>query len=264
MKICMMSCMMSPMPPAEIVRTAVACGMTAIDWVTTHKTDPRELRKLSLDSGLKIVAHTMLKYKFQRREPDYLDEFKQSLEDAYELGAPILMLPPFGRDNQKSLEEDRKDWIEYYAQAYPLAKEAGITLTLESTGMKNSPIVTADEVLEVIRQVPGLKLTFDQGNTATADDPLEASRKLRDHIVHIHLKDWKIYDHQEPDSLEKRNGKFFANAVIGEGDMELKKFWDETDSRLRDLYVNLETHDFSVAKDHAAVMRKVSDLLRNW
>ncbi|MBO4633219.1 MAG: sugar phosphate isomerase/epimerase [Lentisphaeria bacterium] len=256
--------MMGSTPPKEIVRTAVSCGMTAIDWVTTHGNDPRELKKISQDAGLKIAAHTMVKYKFLRREPDYLDEFKYSLDDACELEAPILMIPPFARKDQKSLEDDRKAWTEYYAQVCPLAQEAGITLTLESTGLRDSPIVTADEVLEVIGQVPGLKLVFDIGNTATADDPIQAYRKLREHVVHIHLKDRKIYDREEPGSLLKRNGKYFRPAVIGEGDLGLKKFWEEVDSRGRKLYVNLETQDYSEARNHAKILRNASDFLWGW
>ena len=264
MKLCMMTMMLNPMPPAGIVQEAVKCGMTAIDWITTHHTDPRILRKLSLDAGLKIAAHTMIKRKFIERKPDYLDDFKYSLEDAHILGAPILMLPPFPRENQKSMEDDRKAWTEYYAQACPLAQEAGITLTLESTGYRHSPITTADEVLEVLGQVPGLKVTYDHGNTATADDPVQAYLKLKDHIVHFHLKDWKITDREVPGSDLKRDGRYYRDAVIGEGDLELKKFWDAVDSRGRELYVNLETHDYTEARDHAGVLRKVSDALRNW
>ena len=95
MKLCMMSCMMGRFTPEQIVATAIACGMEAIDWVSTHHTEPAELRKISEDAGLRIAAHTMIKEKFLRRETDYLDEFKASLDDACILGAPVLMLPPF-------------------------------------------------------------------------------------------------------------------------------------------------------------------------
>lgn len=264
MKLCMMSLILNQLPPKKITDAAVDCGMTAIDWITTHGTDPRILKRISEDAGLKIAAHTMLKKKFQEHKPDYLDDFKYSLEDAVLMGAPILMIPPVARENQKSLEEDRKAWTEYFALACPLAQEADITLTLESTGYRSSPITTADEVLEVIRQVPGLKVTYDHGNTATADDPVEAYRKLKSYIVHFHLKDWKITDREEPGSTLKRDGRFYREAVIGEGDLELRKFWNEVDSRGRELYVNLETADYSGQNMTPEVLRKVSDVLRNW
>ena len=61
MKLCMMSCMMGRFTPEQIVATATACGMEAIDWVSTHHTEPAELRKISEDAGLRIAAHTMIK-----------------------------------------------------------------------------------------------------------------------------------------------------------------------------------------------------------
>ena len=191
MKLCMMSCMLgASMTPREIVQTAVECGMDAIDWVSTHKTDPAELRKMSLDAGLKIVSHTMLKTKFLKRESDYMDEFKESLEDACILGSPILMLPPFPRYEQVSMEDDRKAWIEYYAQACPLAQKAGVTLTVESTGYPNSPIVTVEENVvngsygqTVLSYVNNKRLDIDVMNVTLPDEFIEHGKeKGQNHV----------------------------------------------------------------------------------
>ena len=264
MKLCMMSCMMQD-PPETIVKTAVECGMPAIDWVCRNDyADPKTLRKMSLDSGLKIAAHTILGSKFLKRAPDALDDFKRSLEFAVELGAPIMMLPPFPRAGQVSMEDDRRAWTEFYAECLPLTRAAGITLTLEATGFKNSPITTAAESLEVLRAVPGLKCTLDHGNMETAEPSIGAYTALRDYVVHIHLKDWKIYDSPRRDALPKRTGKYFANAVIGEGDLPLREFWDTLDAKGRELYVNMETGDFYRTSSTAAVLKRVSDILRNW
>ena len=40
MNICMMSLTMQDSTPEEIVDIAVKCNMGAIDWITTHKSDP--------------------------------------------------------------------------------------------------------------------------------------------------------------------------------------------------------------------------------
>lgn len=264
MRLCMMSCMMGRFTPKQIVATAVSCGMEAIDWVSTHRTEPAELRKISEDAGLRIAAHTMIKEKFIQRKADYLDDFKASLDDACIMGTSILMLPPFPRISQVSLEDDRKAWTEYYARALPLAQKAGVTLTLESTGIINSPIVTVSEVLEVLHNVPGLKLTLDHGNMQTAEDAVNAYSLLKEYIVHVHLKDWKVYDSPRADTTPKRCGKYFANAVIGEGDMDLKTFWSHFDDRGRQLSINLETMDFRNPESTPDVLKKVSDLLRNW
>ena len=265
MKLCMMSCMMQGAGPQEIVRTAVECGMDAIDWVCSHQFAPAEqLRNLSGDNGLKIIAHTILGSTFAARDPNALDDFKRSLEFAVDLGAPVIMLPPFPRKDQISMEDDRKAWIGFYAQAQPLAQAAGITLTVEATGLRNSPVTTTAETLEVLHAVPGLMCTLDPGNMETAEHAVNAYTALKDYVVQFHLKDWKIYDRSAENTDLKRCGKYFANAVIGEGDLDLKAFWNTVDARGRELYVNLETTDFARTSSAAAVLKKTADLLRNW
>lgn len=175
-----------------------------------------------------------------------------------------MMLPPFPRAGQVSMEDDRRAWTEFYAECLPLTQAAGITLTLEATGFRNSPITTAAESLEVLRAVPGLKCTLDHGNMETAEPSIGAYTALREYVVHIHLKDWKIYDSPRRDALPKRTGKYFANAVIGEGDLPLREFWDTLDAKGRELYVNMETGDFYRTSSTAAVLKRVSDMLRNW
>ena len=265
MKLCMMSCMMLEAKPEEIVRTAVECGMDAIDWVCYYKySSAKQLRELSEDNGLKIIAHTALGSTFVGRDPNALDDFKHSLEFAVDLGAPVMMFPPFPRRNQVSMEDDRKAWIGFYAQAQPLAQAAGIILTVESTGLINSPITTTAETLEVLQAVPGLMCTLDAGNMETAEPAVNAYTALKDYVVQFHLKDWKIYDKPVENSDLKRCGKYFANAVIGESDLDLKAFWDTVDARGRELYVNLETTDFDRKSSAAEVLKKTADLLRNW
>ena len=257
--------MMQGAGPEKIVRAAAECGMDAIDWVCRRRYAPAKyLRKLSEDSGLKIIAHTVLDRAFVDRDPNAADDFKRSLEYAVELGAPVMMLPPFPRKDQVSMEDDRKAWIEFYAQTQPLAQAAGITLTLESTGMRNSPITTTAETLEVLRAVPGLMCTLDPGNMETAEPAVNAYTVLKNHVVQFHLKDWKISDRPAENFDLKRCGKYFANAVIGEGDLDLKAFWDTVDARGRELYVNLETTDFARTSSAAAVLKKTADRLRNW
>lgn len=264
MKICMMSLMMEKHSVEEIVATALACNMDAIDWIGLHSQKAAFLRRLCDDNGLYIAAHTMIKWGFINDDPNYLDEFKASLDDACVMGAPVMMLPPFPRANQQSLEDDRKRYAEYYARGYELASKAGVTLTLESTGYHNSPITTADECLEVLKQIPGLKVTYDQGNVATADDPVEGFKKLRDYVVHFHVKDWYVSDTPGEGYTPKRCGKFYADATIGEGDMDIRSFWQLTNERERQLYVNPETRDYSGKRTPIETFNQVCAEMKSW
>ena len=161
------------------------------------------------------------------------------------------------------MEDDRKRYAEYYAKGCELAKAAGVQLTLESTGFLESPITTAEECLEILKQVPDLRVTFDQGNVATADDPESAFLKLRDYVVHFHLKDWLIYDNQVPGSDLKRCGKYFSDVMIGEGDMDIKGFWQLTNEREKALYVNPETKDHTGKRSALETFKQVCDILRS-
>ena len=265
MKLCMMSCMMYQCTPEEIVRTALDCGMEAVDWVCSNTwADPRHLRKISEDAGLVIAAHTILRSAFVSRGENALDDFKRSLEFACILGAPVMMQPPFPRKDQVSREDDFNAWIEFYAQTLPLAQACNITLTTEATGLAASPITTAEELSFLMRSVPGLKCTLDHGNMETAEPAVDAYLKLKEYVVQIHLKDWKIFSSPQPGAALKRSGKYFSDAVIGTGDMDLKAFWNTLDARGRDLYVNLETTDYDGTSSAAEVLKKTADALRSW
>ena len=260
----MMSCMMYRYSPEEIVQTAVDCRMEAIDWVCSNTwADPAYLRKISEDAGLTVAAHTILRSAFVQRGKNALDDFKRSLEFACILGAPVMMQPPFPRVEQVSREDDFNAWKEFYAQTQPLVKACNITLTTEATGIETSPVTTAKELLDLMESVPGLKCTLDHGNMETAEPSLDAYLKLKEYVVQIHLKDWKIFSSPQPGTALKRCGKYFADAVIGTGDMDLKGFWDTLDARGRDLYVNLETGDFSGTSSTAEVLKKTADALRS-
>lgn len=264
MNISMMSLTQQNSSPEEIVRLAADCGMCSVDWITVHNSDPAYLGKLTRDAGLFVAAHTPLDRAFIEGEKGWRDEFKRSLDAAVAMNAPVMMVPPFALKKHPDPSEGLKYWTDFYAWATPLSKQAGIVLTCESTGFPNSPVTTAEEILELIRNVPELRVTFDNGNTETACDALDAYRKLRQYVVRFHLKDWKISDVEIPFSEKKRNGKYFAVCVMGEGCIDLKKLWDEVDPESKKFTVNLETWHPDGSPLAPAELHAVCDRMRNW
>lgn len=264
MNICMMSLTMQESTPQEIVDAAVKCRMGAIDWITTHKSDPAWLGKISRDAGLDVAAYTPLDNAYIEGEGNWKDEFKRSLDAAIAMGAPVMMVPPFALKKHPEQAEGLKYWTEFYAWAAPLAKEADVILTCESTGFLNSPITTAEEVLEVLRNVPDLRVTYDNGNTETACDSIEAYKKLKDYVVRFHLKDWKISDTEFPGADLKRNGKYFAMCAIGEGNVNLKGLWDAVTPEAKKFTVNLETWQPDGTQFSVEQMNEICDRVRDW
>ncbi|MBO5761356.1 MAG: sugar phosphate isomerase/epimerase [Lentisphaeria bacterium] len=265
MNLSMMSCMIgSSLPPSETIEAARYANIDAVDWITCHNTPAKELKKMSDDAGLKIVAYTDFAWKFQDGREDWKDEYRTIFDNAAALNAPVVMIPPFAIKG-KDLKEGFKAWKDYYCEVTEEAKKYPFTLTLESTGMATSPVVTGEEVLEILQAAPGLKVTFDEGNTSTACDPLKAYDLLKDHVVHFHLKDWLIYDSPAEGTFPNRDGRHRANIIIGEGMLDLKAFWDIVlPEQKKNCYVNLETFDFTGKTSKKESIKKVADLLRNW
>jgi sugar phosphate isomerase/epimerase len=89
---------------------------------------------------------------------------------------------------------------------------AGLTAAHENC--MNWGGMSAEHTLRLIAEVPGLKLIFDTGNPVFQrdrskpqpdgsfpwQDPFEFWRKVRDHVVHIHIKDCRnpVSDDVEP------------------------------------------------------------------
>ena len=260
----MMSSTAGRVPAARVVEIAGASGCGGIEWINSHGSSGKELRKLVSDAGLKTVAYTMYDESFVNREADYLDRFKEHLEIAVDAEAPHIMIPPFARVNSKGLEEDRKEWIGYFEEIFPLAEAAGIPLTLESTGLPDSPIVSAEEHLEVFRHVPGLKLVFDNGNTFCADDPLNAFQTLLPWIIHVHLKDTYISDVSDGISMKKRNGKYTRQAMIGRGQQDLRTFLKLVSAVGYNRWITLESSDPERKIPITEVLINNISLIRSW
>lgn len=264
MKLCMMSMCMTGRTPQQIAEAAVACGLHGIDWVGTHDAKPAELRKISEDYGLTVVGHTSLLDGFIRRTPDWLDDVKRGIEFGAELGVHFMMIPPFARVDQKDIAEGQHDWIEYFEAAVPLAQAADIQLTIEATGFTASPISTAEEQLALLKAVPGLKITYDNGNIATSgQDQVEAWEMLKDYVPHVHIKDWKITDEEIPGSELKRCGKYFSESLIGEGNLDIASTVKAIQKSGYDGWVNLECFTETPEISHEMVMQRGCAYLRS-
>ncbi|MCD4825219.1 MAG: sugar phosphate isomerase/epimerase, partial [Phycisphaerae bacterium] len=240
-------------------KTAVELKMDGIDWVTTYGRDPKELKKMSHDAGLAIACHTFLAGKLMAGDADWLDEIKQSLDDAVELGAPVVMIPTMFND-KISRDDFRQFWIDALKQIAPFADQAGVTLTIENFPRKDSAFVTAADFFEAKAQIPQLKLTYDNGNAASGEDPVESLNLCKDDIVHVHFKDWYVQDQPGEGCLEMLNGKYFKPALIGQGDMPTRQCWNALKLSGYDGYVNIEYEGDDIPADEATKL--AMDFLR--
>ena len=261
MKFCMMTYTLMRQgcfTPEDCVRVAAELGMEGIDWITTYGRDPKELKKMSLDAGLTIAAHT-----FFLREPELAamkSTAERSMDDACELGAPIIMIPPMPLAGVTSAEENHARWCERLAEIAYFAESRNLVMTVENFPGPLSPFVTADDFLNAKKQVPSLKLTFDNGNAASGEDQIESLKKCFDDVVHVHFKDWEIRDTEFENCRVMRDGRFYRAALIGEGNVDSRATLKTLEELGYSGFINIEYENNKYPGDEA--VKKALEFLK--
>lgn len=206
----------------EMLRLTLELDLAGIDLFGTCGLPAAELRKRLDDAGIPVVCYIFsanLAATDRAERAQALGAAKRAVEEAVALGAPRLMVTTPGAEGVDRAEMRRR-WIGGLQAALPTVQDAGLTLTIENFPGASSPFVVADDVLEGIRQVPGLKLTFDNGNAASGEPPGESFARCAEHVVHAHFKDWTVVDEPAPDRRLMLDGRYYKAALIGEGDID--------------------------------------------
>ena len=232
---------------ADCVRVAAELGMDGIDWVTTYGEDPKLLKKMSDDAGLPVAAHTF--FIRNKDSADFIGTVERSLDDACILGAPVVMVVPNAFPEVTDPAENRRRWCDVLAAAAPLAEARGIAMSVENFPGVSSAFVTAADFHEAKAAVPSLKLTYDGGNAATGEDPVESLKSYIGDVVHVHFKDWKFSDTQG--NMKMTNGKFGTPALIGEGDVDNRAILRTLEEADYKGYINIEYENNDYRADEA-------------
>lgn len=245
----------------DFIKTALDCRMDGIDWVSTYGYDPKVLKTMSDDAGLPVVCHTFfLPDKNVVGEQAWLDQAKKGIENAVILGAPMVMIPTMSNDKLER-QVFRRQWIDALAQVVKLTDEAGLILTVENFPGLNSAFVTAADFFEAQKEIPQLRLTYDNGNATSGENPVESFNKCRDYVVHAHFKDWYISSEPRDGFKKMLDGRYYTAALIGEGNVDSVGCWRAMRDSGYQGYINIEYESNTVKADEA-VARAVA-FLRN-
>ncbi|MBL4701522.1 MAG: sugar phosphate isomerase/epimerase [Phycisphaeraceae bacterium] len=226
MKLSMMSFTMSLQKDffdlTQMFDLAAELKLDGIDLVTLHDTPAIELRKMADDRGFPVVAHTFradLNFPSAAQRREAVDLCREGIDAAVVLGAPTVMIPTppkAGVDRDNS----RRNWIAGLQEVIPFANDAGINLTVENFPGAQSPFVIATDLLEAVQQVPGLKVTYDNGNAFSGEEPAQSFKDIAEYVVHAHFKDWDVVEEGQGNKM--LNGKTMVPALIGEGAIDTK------------------------------------------
>jgi 3-oxoisoapionate decarboxylase len=115
-------------------------------------------------------------------------------------------------DKWKTLVADVKEAL---AERGPRALGEGRTLAIE-----NHQDFGSEELVALCEETRGVGICFDTGNTfPVAEAPLEFTRRIAPHVVHVHLKDYRVQFTDE--------GYRLVRCAIGDGAVPLPAVLDE-------------------------------------
>ncbi len=108
------------------------------------------------------------------------------------------------------------------------ASAMNINITLEDYDDEAAPYSTDKGLLFFLKNVPGLKVTFDTGNfTYSLTDETVAFEKLKSHITHVHLKDRSVdssrKNKQNNNGKPDLSGKIMYPCEVGSGYIKISE-----------------------------------------
>ena len=198
-------------------------NLDSIDWVTTYGYDPREIRRITDDYELKNICFTFqcaLSFPMPPERAPGRDQFKRGVETAVILGADKIMLPVKGKPGF-SREQSFWNVVAGLQEVIEFAEQLGVLVTVEHFPSPTSPFITSADVNRAVKEVPGLRITYDNGNVTTGGETAaEGFRRSAEHIVHAHFKDFAICLEDAPGARLCLDGKYRRPVLVGDGDVD--------------------------------------------
>ena len=147
---------------------------------------------------------------FTRDVKQGIETGKQAIENACQLGCKTI-LTVAGSRMHLSAERGNALTREALEALSPIAQRLGVTLALEPLHPMDitrfSTIVTIEQALAVIKDLPNVGLIFDVWNTWWEPDLLEQLQEIKNKIACVQLADWQECDNP-------RNRTVPGNGVI--------------------------------------------------
>ena len=233
-------------------RLARELNIDGADIVTTHGLPPTEIKQVLADFGIAPVCYTFsaaLNFPTPAERFAGVDQVKAGVDITVEIGAPLIMVVTPGKADIPR-EASRRQFIQGLREGSEFAQKAGVTMSIENFPGVASPFVTSEDVLEAIREVPGLKLTYDNGNVLTGgEDPAVSFTRCAAHAVHAHFKDWVLTDPGK--GMEGLDGRRYEPALVGEGIVPHRACLEAMKKSGYKGYINIEYENNKYPPDEA-------------
>jgi len=224
-------------------------GVTHIDVATLDKSKAKAIREVFDRQGVYISG---LGYYPNPLDPDkkqakvFVDHIRKVIKGAALLGVPVVNTF-VGRDYTKNLDENFKLFQKTWPPIVKLAEDLGVKIGIENCPMlftndewpggKNmaiSPVVW-DRMFDIIPS-KSFGLNYDPSHMVwQMMDPIQPIYDYKDRLVHIHLKDAKVYRNKlDRNGILSTPLMYHSPKLPGLGDVNWNHFFTAvTDIRYR-------------------------------
>ena len=148
---------------------------------------------------------------------------KGYIDQMEKLGMGIYMPAPSVKpaQNTDEFKKMREIMIQSYSHIADYAKGSGIKVAIENQSTLTRADSKTEDCLEILSSVPELGFIFDTGNFfCIGEDALKSYSLLRERIVHVHCKDWRITPFGQ---FVRENIPRFEGCVLGEGSIPVRE-----------------------------------------
>lgn len=245
----------------SLCRLCRELGIEGIDWVTTYGISAKEVRQITDGFGLKNICYTFFGQGLQSADASVrakaLVLMEGELDTAATLGADRIMVVMPGIPDVP--REETRAWShESLNKLVEMGRKRGIAITTEHFPSRWSPFITSSDMKLAVREVPGLAITYDNGNVLTGgENPADGYVNSHKHVIHAHFKDWTIVESGTP----ALDGRCYKGALIGEGIVDPKPCLLAMHQHGYNGYINLEYEGSDYTPEEA--MRKATPLLQS-
>ncbi len=179
----------------ERMQAVKAAGFEAVE-MASHM-DQKEVLQAREATGLSIVSVCGAKHWSEPlSSPDAkvrasgLTALEQTIRDAKAYGATSILLVPGVINKDTNHEQCWERSIEQIRKAIPLAKDSGVTISIENVW--NNFITEVHQAVEYLDAInsPQVGWHFDVGNIIRYGDPIEWIQTLGKRIIRVHIKEY--------------------------------------------------------------------------
>ena len=222
------------------------------------------------ETGVKPLCYIGSVSFFSNVENKIRESLTEQLHAAIVMGAKLFMIVPVNAQKDEKVctklgkAEVRERLKKYFSLAVSLAEGSGILVCFETTPQDYSCLSGIEDCRWVLEQVNGLGLVYDTANMLPhGDDPLEYYDALKDHIVHVHVKDVSLTKATLMDRLiyaeRAKSGKVMKCCLFGKGVIPLKEILQRMD---RDGYQGAYALEYSHPTKYPALAEQNAKRLK--